>query len=91
MEVFNFLHLSEVCHRDIKSVNILLTENGDPKLIDFGLAWKFKDLTSAKNLYTATPSYSAPEIFLKEKITPKVDVYAFGVLMYEILSRRIPY
>lgn len=90
-QVFNYIHQSSICHRDIKSMNILLTKELDPKIIDFGLARKFADLHKSKNLYTATPSYSAPEIFQKQKITEKVDVYAFGVLMWEILARRIPY
>lgn len=72
-------------------MNILIDENNTPKVIDFGLSRKTSDLFRSKNLYTATPSYSAPEIFLKEKITEKVDIYAFGVLMWEILAQRIPY
>ena len=67
-------------------MNILLDENNSPKTIDFGLSRKTSDLYRSKNLYTATPGYSAPEIFKKEKITEKVDIYAFGVLMWEILS-----
>lgn len=85
------MHQNNICHRDIKSVNILITDNIDPKVIDFGLARNFKDMYKAKNLYTATPSYSAPEIFLKGKITPKVDIYSFGVLMFEVLAKWIPF
>lgn len=64
-KVLNYMHLNSICHRDIKSLNILIDKNYEPKLIDFGLAIEFQNLSKAKNLYTATPSYSAPEIFKK--------------------------
>lgn len=68
-------------------MNILLTNSLEPKIIDFGLARNIEDICKGKNVYTATPSYSAPEIFEKTKLTGKVDIYAFGVLMWEILAK----
>ena len=90
-QVFNYIHKSQIAHRDIKSLNILVTENLNPKIIDFGLAREKKNLNRGKNCFSATPSYCAPEIFLKKKITEKVDIFAFGILMWEILMREIPF
>ncbi len=90
-QIFDFIHLSQICHRDIKSQNILIDQNLNPKIIDFGLARKFQDLNKGNNRYAATPAYTAPEIFLKKKLTKKVDIFAFGILMWEILSEEIPF
>lgn len=69
----------------------MVTRDFEPKIIDFGLAKKFHELKFGSNSFTATPAYSAPEIFLQKDLTPLVDNYAFGVLMYEILTKEIPY
>ena len=90
-EVFNFIHLSKITHRDIKSLNILVTKDLNPKIIDFGLAREKNNLNKGKNCFSATPSYCAPEIFLKKNMTEKVDIFSFGVLMWEILKREIPF
>jgi tRNA A-37 threonylcarbamoyl transferase component Bud32 len=90
-EVMNYIHLSNVCHRDLKSLNIMITGDGMPKLIDFGLAKHFEDLNRGSNKYAATAAYSAPELFIQKEITFKVDVYAFGVLMWEVLSEDVPF
>ena len=90
-EVFLFYHLSGIVHRDLKSMNILLNKSYDIKICDFGLA-RFKvDLNKGSMQFSGTPTYMAPELFRKQSYDEKVDVFAFGTLMWEILAREVPY
>ena len=90
-QAYLFLEYNNVVHRDIKSHNILLKENFKILLCDFGLARYKKDLLTGSNLYAGTAAYMAPEMFNKKPYNEKVDVFAYGTLLWEILTRRIPY
>jgi serine/threonine-protein kinase len=88
-----------VVHRDIKPSNILVTPDGTVKLLDFGIA-KLLDADSAAGPTTdltrdwgraMTPEYAAPEQLRGEPVTTATDVYALGVLLYELLSGRLPF
>ena len=88
-----YAHRNLIVHRDLKPSNILVTAEGEPKLLDFGIA---KPLDSdAPGLTThsrpMTREYAAPEQVLGEPITTATDVYALGVLLYELLCGRLPY
>ncbi|KAJ0524676.1 putative protein kinase RLK-Pelle-CrRLK1L-1 family [Helianthus annuus] len=72
-----FLHTSGVIHRDVKTSNILLDENWAAMISDFGLV-------------KGTFGYLDPEYFYTRKLTRKTDVYAFGVVLFELLSGRLP-
>ncbi|GAX76292.1 hypothetical protein CEUSTIGMA_g3737.t1 [Chlamydomonas eustigma] len=76
-----------IVHRDLKPQNILLDKNGRAKVCDFGLA-KMKDGTwlSTKNVHVGTTAFMAPEQFEGHQVNEKVDVYAFGILMFECMS-----
>ncbi|KAJ8766958.1 hypothetical protein K2173_012433 [Erythroxylum novogranatense] len=94
-DALNFLHnecSQPVIHRDIKSSNILLSEEFEPQLSDFGLAiWA--PLTSSfatQDDVVGTFGYLAPEYFMYGKVSDKIDVYAFGVVLLELLSGRRP-
>lgn len=88
---FAFLHQSGVVHRDLKSYNILVDDNFNIKLCDFGLC-KFKaDLNRGTMQFSGTPTYMAPELFQKKSYDEKVDVFAFGTLLWELVSREVPF
>ncbi|CAN6290071.1 unnamed protein product [Urochloa humidicola] len=94
-EALNYVHSGgarPVIHRDVKSSNILLTEEFEPQLSDFGLAiWAPTNPTSLTHSdVVGTFGYLAPEYFMYGKVTEKVDVYAFGVVLLELLSGRKP-
>ncbi|KAL2937103.1 Proline-rich receptor-like protein kinase PERK2 [Bienertia sinuspersici] len=81
-----------VIHRDVKTSNILLSDNFEPQLSDFGLAIWGPNSSSCET-YTdvvGTFGYLAPEYFMYGKVTDKLDVYSFGVVLLELLSGRKP-
>lgn len=85
-------HERGVVHRDIKPHNILLDENGQPKLTDFGIA-RALDATRATQtgMYMGTARYSSPEQLKGEEITPKSDVYSLGATLYEAVTGAPPF
>ncbi len=95
-DAVTFAHRSLVIHRDLKPGNILVTERGAPKLLDFGIAklldseHRHADVTGT-GLSPRTPAYSSPEQVRAEAVTTADDVYALGRLLYELLSGRGPY
>jgi serine/threonine-protein kinase len=89
-----FAHGHLIVHRDIKPANILVGADGEPKLLDFGIA-KFVDDGDAEatrtQLRALTARYAAPEQIAGDRTTTATDVYALGVLLFELATGRSPY
>ncbi|KAK7282293.1 hypothetical protein RIF29_10951 [Crotalaria pallida] len=93
-EALDYLHngcAQAVIHRDVKSSNILLSDDFEPRLSDFGLAsWSSSSSHITCADVAGTFGYLAPEYFMHGRVTDKIDVYAFGVVLLELLSNRKP-
>jgi serine/threonine protein kinase len=91
-DAVQYAHRSLVVHRDLKPTNILVTEQGVPKLLDFGIARAEVDarLTSDGRAL-GTPDYMSPEQVLGGTIDARTDVWGAGVLLYELVSGELPF
>ncbi len=87
----DYAHSRGVIHRDVKPANILLTEENEAKITDFGIArFNASNLTHAGQLL-GTPNYMAPEQIRGGEVDHRADLFSLGVLVYELLTRRKPF
>ena len=97
-EAVQFAHQNFVVHRDLKPDNILVAEDGTPRLLDFGTAKLLSPSTAApgseltrEGYQSFTPQYASPEQVLGNPITTASDTYSLGVLLYLLLTGNLPY
>ena len=95
VDAVHYAHQNLVVHRDLKPANILVTGDGQPKLLDFGIA-KLVAAGSPGDTVTAfspelTPDYASPEQVRGETVTTATDVYSLGVVLYELLAGCRPF
>uniref|UniRef100_A0AAV2K072 mitogen-activated protein kinase kinase kinase n=1 Tax=Knipowitschia caucasica TaxID=637954 RepID=A0AAV2K072_KNICA len=86
----NYLHLHKIIHRDLKSPNVLVTQNDTIKISDFGTSKELSD-KSTKMSFAGTVAWMAPEVIRNEPVSEKVDIWSFGVVLWELLTGEIPY
>ena len=87
----DFAHRMGVIHRDVKPANILVTKDGSVKLLDFGIARLGESDMTQTGMVLGTPSYLSPELLQGAKVTTRADMWAVGVILYEVLSGRRPF
>lgn len=93
-DAVQYAHRNLVVHRDLKPSNILVDALGTPKLLDFGIAKVLQETggeATRTNVRVFTPDYAAPEQIRGEPVTTATDVYALGIVLYELLTGARPY
>ncbi|KAK3119820.1 hypothetical protein QOZ80_9AG0675750 [Eleusine coracana subsp. coracana] len=86
----SYLHQKGIVHRDLKSANLLLDKDHVVKVADFGLA-RFQDQVGAMTAETGTYRWMAPEVINHEPYDNKADVYSFALVLWELMTSKIPY
>ncbi|NNA88953.1 bifunctional protein-serine/threonine kinase/phosphatase [Pseudomonas gessardii] len=91
LRAVGMLHRRQILHRDIKPENLLLGDDGELRVLDFGLAYCPGLSEDRAHLLPGTPSFIAPEAFGGERPTPQQDLYSVGVSLYYLLTGHYPY
>ncbi len=86
LDAIEHAHRMGIVHRDLKPSNILLDENGVPQVMDFGIASRVDNPSERSNRMTGTPTYMAPEYIVHREFSPRSDVFAAGIILFEMLS-----
>ncbi|KAJ0184003.1 hypothetical protein K1T71_000426 [Dendrolimus kikuchii] len=85
-----YLHTHKIIHRDLKSPNILVADNLVVKVSDFGTSREWNDVSAIMS-FTGTVAWMAPEVIRHEPCSERVDIWSFGVVLWELLTQEVPY
>ena len=89
LDALEYLHSNGVLHLDVKPANVLVTDDGSVKLLDFGLS--ASEASADSNRFAGTPGYMAPEQFLGDPVDARTDLYALGCIIHEMATGQPPY
>lgn len=90
-EALDYAHSMGVIHRDIKPANILLTANGTPKVMDFGVARMDSSNLTVEGQFIGTPNFMSPEQILGKTVDNRSDIFSLGVLLFKLLTGALPF
>jgi serine/threonine-protein kinase len=91
-EALDYVHFSGLLHRDVKPANVMISRDGEVKLMDFGIAKGEGDLSLTRaGMLVGSPSYMAPEVLAGQEAGPPSDVWALGVSLYELVTGDKPF
>jgi tetratricopeptide (TPR) repeat protein/predicted Ser/Thr protein kinase len=91
LQALVYLHRHGIVHRDLKPANVLVDEKGSVHVMDFGLVWKHDSSGKVGRELAGTLGYMAPELFDGDPPSPASDLYAVGIMMYELFAGKHPY
>ena len=91
LEALEYAHSQGVVHRDLKPANIMITADGRPKIMDFGVAHVVGSQMTQADEILGSPQFMAPEQLGKGKVDQRTDLFAFGIVLYWMLTGRLPF
>ncbi|MFM2057672.1 MAG: hypothetical protein RLY71_2057 [Pseudomonadota bacterium] len=91
LEALDYAHNNGVIHRDIKPANLLISHKGQLKITDFGIARLESTQLTRTNMMVGSPGFMAPEQYTDAVLDRRVDVFAAGVLLYDLLAGKLPF